>query len=65
MTFILWALLGSFALSGLLAIAWVSAIDREQDRPPHRQGRRPLPVARALEDEKLDIGPAQKKRWWS
>lgn len=39
------ALLGSFALSALLAIAWVSALDRAER---YRLGRQSIPAAREL-----------------
>jgi hypothetical protein len=44
--FLWWALLGSFALSCLICLAWVSAMDREQARRTKRAGV--IPVCREL-----------------
>ena len=61
-----YALLGSFSLSALLAIAWVAALDRNEPlRRAHERNKRttptyvaPLPIAR-------DVGKATayRKGW--
>lgn len=57
-----WALLASFALSALLAIGWIAALDVELARRGDRAGK--LPTITAL-PKAVAIPTAHRRRFWS
>jgi hypothetical protein len=61
----IWMLIFSFSLSGLIAIVWVFAIDRAEDRRmsmiegPHRM---PRAVRRRMKKSRADLRRALRNR---